>query len=77
MKINLNFAIAAILMGVVFLWFSNPIAIHSDGRSGINIRVLPIKYGLLSDEYRKQHQGEFWLGGCSVGINDAKWVVVY
>jgi hypothetical protein len=69
--------IAMTLAGMAFMWITIPITIHSDGLPGINIRVLPVRYGLLSDDFRKKHSGEYWPGGCLIGINDAKWAVVY
>jgi hypothetical protein len=76
-KASLNLIIAMLIVGLAVIWMTIPLTIHSDGRPGIKIRVLPIRYGLLSDDYRKHHEGEYWPGGCSVGINDAKWVVVF
>ena len=80
-KYLINKKAISLIFIILILWvvyvLAPPIVIKSDGLKGINIRVLPIRYGLFSSDYMKNHRNEFWPGGCITSSNDPKWVVVY
>ena len=77
MRFKRKHFIAIALALLAICWMASPITIHSDGHPGIRIRILPIKYGLLSWQYFQDHQDEFWPGGCITSFYYAKWALIY